>query len=53
MKKTEKKSQDSDQQNEKSLTERVAEIQAKIKSLRGDNRVPFDEKAFMDEGWEL
>lgn len=39
--------------NEKPLAERVAEIQARVKSRMGDKPVVFDEKAFMDEGWEL
>lgn len=32
--------------------ERVKEIQARIQSRSGDKPIDFDEKAFMDEGWE-
>lgn len=39
--------------NEKPLAERVAEIQARVKSRLGDKPVAFDEKAFMDEGWGM
>lgn len=39
--------------NEKSeLYERIKEIQVNIKKRRGYFPVNFDEKAFMDEGWE-
>lgn len=38
--------------NEKPLVERVAEIQARVKSRMGNKPVNFDEKSFMDEGWE-
>jgi len=37
----------------KSLREKVADIQAEMKVRLGDKSVPFDEKAFMDEGWEI
>lgn len=39
--------------NEKPLAERVAEIQASMKDLIGENKTPHDHKAFMDEGWDL
>lgn len=39
--------------NEKSeLYERIKEIQVNIKKRRECFPVDFDEKAFMDEGWE-
>lgn len=39
--------------NEKSeLYERIKEIQVDIKKRRGCFPVNFDEKTFMDEGWE-
>lgn len=37
----------------KSLREKIANIQTEMKVLLGDKSVPFDEKAFMDDGWEI
>lgn len=36
-----------------SLEERVRPIQDRIKAMMGPNKVEFDEKAFMDEMWEV
>ncbi len=38
--------------NEKPLVERVAVIQARVKSRLGDKPVTFSEKSYMDEGWQ-
>lgn len=35
------------------LPERIRPIQDSIKALMGPHKVDFDEKAFMDEGWEV
>jgi antitoxin VapB len=36
-----------------SLEERIRPIQDRIKAMMGPNKVEFDEKAFMDEMWEV
>lgn len=39
--------------DDRSLTERIAEIQLRIQNRIGENQPLHDHKAFMDEGWEL
>ncbi|OYR17618.1 type II toxin-antitoxin system VapB family antitoxin [Brucella thiophenivorans] len=39
--------------NEQPLVERVAEIQASMRELIGENKPQHDHKKFMNEGWEL
>ncbi|MCD2175807.1 type II toxin-antitoxin system VapB family antitoxin [Rhizobium sp. C4] len=36
-----------------SLAERIRPIQDSIKAMMGPHKAEFDEKAFMDEGWEV
>ncbi len=35
------------------LEERIRPIQDRIKAMMGPHKVEFDEKAFMDEMWEI